>query len=230
MEVNSKHIVKLQGKPFITYDGLLDMAHQMGIVSLETELVDKDPYIFRAVAKTETQTFTGYGDADNTNVNSMIAKHKIRMAETRAKARALRDLTNVGMCSVEEMGGEDIRGGNSVTYDDAKETFDDISPEEAPDSKLQEAFPDGGYEEPNEKLISEAQQKRLFALAGYKEDKDVAKNIVQKLLTEYNLKTTGEIKKGKEYNEICDKAEVMLADHLVPAGPDVGDGDNMPLY
>ena len=124
----------------------------------------------------------------------------------------------------------DLKNGSSVTYETAKETFDDISPEEVPDSKLQEAFPDGGYEEPNEKLISEAQQKRLFALAGYKEDKDVAKNIVQKLLTEYNLKTTGEIKKGKEYNEICDKAEVMLADHLVPAGPDVGDGDNMPLY
>ena len=107
VDVNKKHVVQLQGKDFITYDGLLDMAHQMGILSIETELINKDPYIFRAVAKTETQTFTGYGDADNSNVNSMIAKHKIRMAETRAKARALRDLTNVGMCSVEEMGGDD---------------------------------------------------------------------------------------------------------------------------
>ena len=106
MEVNRKHVVQLQGKDFITYDGLLDMAHQMGLVSIETELIDKDPYIFKAVAKTETQLFVGHGDADESNVNKMIARHKIRMAETRAKARALRDLTNVGMCSVEEMGGD----------------------------------------------------------------------------------------------------------------------------
>jgi hypothetical protein len=107
MEVDKRHVVKLQGKDFITYDGLLDMAHQMGLVSIETELIDKDPYIFKAVAKTETQMFTGHGDADESNVNKMIVRHKIRMAETRAKARALRDLTNVGMCSVEEMGGDD---------------------------------------------------------------------------------------------------------------------------
>ena len=106
MNVDKKHIVQLQGKDFITYDGLLDMAHQMGLVSIETELIDKDPYIFKAVAMTEKQKFTGFGDADDGNVNKMIAKHKIRMAETRAKARALRDLTNVGMCSVEEMGGD----------------------------------------------------------------------------------------------------------------------------
>jgi hypothetical protein len=205
MEVNKKHVVQLQGKDFITYDGLLDMAHQMGLVSIETELVDKDPYIFRAVAKTEGQTFTGYGDADNNNVNSMIAKHKIRMAETRAKARALRDLTNVGMCSVEEMGGEsDYKPADAET---AKEVFN---------PKLKD-LPDGGYEAPKTNTISEAQQKRLFGLAGYAEDKDRAKGIVQELLDEYKLKSTAEIKKGKEYNEICEKAELLLADCLVPA-------------
>ena len=201
MEVNRKHVVQLQGKDFITYDGLLDMAHQMGLVSIETELVDKDPYIFRAIAKTEAQTFTGYGDADNNNVNSMIAKHKIRMAETRAKARALRDLTNVGMCSVEEMGGEEQPTTSKV----AEEVFDD---------KLKD-LPDNGYEEPKTNTITEPQQKRLFALAGFAEDKERAKEIVQNLLDEYKLKSTSEIAKGKEYNEICEKAEVMLADYLV---------------
>ncbi len=106
-QVDKKFILEMQGKPFITFDGLLDMAHQMGMVSLETEMISTDPYIFKAVVKTEAQTFTGHGDAAPDNVNRMIKPHMIRMAETRAKARALRDLTNVGMCSVEELGGDD---------------------------------------------------------------------------------------------------------------------------
>ena len=135
MEVDKRHVVKLQGKDFITYDGLLDMAHQMGLISIKTELVGKDPYIFKATARTESQEFDGYGDADNDNVNKMIAKHKIRMAETRAKARALHDLTNVGMCSVEEMGGDadysDKHDRGSIAVDpDAVDTSDlDVSDE-----------------------------------------------------------------------------------------------------
>ncbi len=114
-QVDKKFIVELQGKPFITFDGLLDMAHQMGMVSLETEMIDTNPYIFKAVVKTETQTFTGHGDAAADNVNRMIKPHMIRMAETRAKARALRDLTNVGMCSVEELGGDDAPTPNRAS-------------------------------------------------------------------------------------------------------------------
>ena len=218
MNVDKKHVVQLQGKDFITYDGLLDMAHQMGLLSIETELVDKDPYIFRAVAKTETQTFTGYGDADNENVNKMIAKHKIRMAETRAKARALRDLTNVGMCSVEEMGGDDAdRHGNSTIYDKAVETFNstpaediEITDDDMPASFKQAEEMFGGEAKKPASFITDNQQKRLFALAGYKEDKEMAKEIVQKLLDDRELKSTKEIKKS-EYEEICQEAEVMLA-------------------
>ncbi len=110
MNVDPKFVVELQGKQFITYDGLLSLAHNMGLLSIKTELVkhDSEITIFRATAKTEGQEFDGYGDATPQNVNSMIAKHRLRMAETRAKARALRDLTNVGMVAVEELGGDDV--------------------------------------------------------------------------------------------------------------------------
>jgi len=42
MQVDKKFIVKLQGKEFILYDGLLDMAHQMELQSITTEMVQYD--------------------------------------------------------------------------------------------------------------------------------------------------------------------------------------------
>ncbi|WZL74234.1 hypothetical protein QBE52_05720 [Clostridiaceae bacterium 35-E11] len=111
MPVDRRFILNLQGKDYITYEGLLDAAHKKGLTGIETELIsyngDNGQTIFKAIAKTENQSFTGYGDADFSNVNSMIQKHIIRMAETRAKARALRDLTNIGMAAIEELGGDD---------------------------------------------------------------------------------------------------------------------------
>lgn len=51
--------------------------------------------------------FGGLGDANPGNVNRRVAAHLIRMAETRAKARALRDAVNIGVVALEELGGED---------------------------------------------------------------------------------------------------------------------------
>ncbi len=126
--VDKRFIVSLQGKEFILYDGLLDMAHQMELQSIKTEMVQYDGkvVIFKATATTKDgRSFDGYGDATTENVNKMIAKHMIRMAETRAKARALRDLTNVGMCSVEELGGDE-----AASYEKAKQTFGGKATEE----------------------------------------------------------------------------------------------------
>ena len=61
--------------------------------------------IARARAESKLgETFTDVGDATPTNCNSKVAKHLLCMASTRAKARALRDFTNVGMTALEELG------------------------------------------------------------------------------------------------------------------------------
>lgn len=112
-KINEKFIVNLKGKDFVTYEGLLDLAHQEGLVSIDVELLqipskeNGDIAIAKAIAKTKDRTFVDIGDAGPNSVNSMIKPHIIRMASTRAKARALRDLTNVGMTAIEELGDEE---------------------------------------------------------------------------------------------------------------------------
>ncbi len=103
-------MIERQGKRHVLYAGLLDEAHARGLRSIETELLqvpNGEVAIARAVARTEDGKFTGIGDASPENVGRMIAPHIIRMAETRAKARALRDAINVGVAALEELGGDD---------------------------------------------------------------------------------------------------------------------------
>jgi len=112
--IPQEYMIKLQGKDFITHRGLLAIAHEKGLHSIETELITEptaDIIVFKATAIINTgvheKKFTGYGDASKSNVNANIAPHMIRMAETRAVNRALRLATNVGMCSAEETKEED---------------------------------------------------------------------------------------------------------------------------
>lgn len=113
MNIDKKFIVNLQGKEFILYNGLMDLAHQEGLISIDVELIqvpnedNEMTAIAKATAKTKDKTFVDIGDASPKSVNRMIAPHIIRMASTRAKARALRDLTNVGMTALEELGGDE---------------------------------------------------------------------------------------------------------------------------
>jgi hypothetical protein len=105
--------VERDGKTFVLYAGLLDMAHTRGLKAITTTLVqipnelNGNVAICHATVEIEQGTFTGIGDAAPTNVNRMMAPHLIRMAETRAKARALRDAVNVGVTAVEELSDGD---------------------------------------------------------------------------------------------------------------------------
>jgi hypothetical protein len=46
----------------------------------------------------------GHGDADPSNVSSLVRGAEMRVAETRAVNRALRKAYGIGICSVEEIG------------------------------------------------------------------------------------------------------------------------------
>lgn len=111
--MKKEYIINWQGTDFVKYEGLLDEAHQQGLCRVATTLIqvphDDNGRVAIVAAEVETSkgTFCGIGDAAPGNVNRMIVPHLIRMAETRAKARALRDAINVGVTALEELGDMD---------------------------------------------------------------------------------------------------------------------------
>ena len=110
-KLDERFIKQIEGKDFALYSGLLDLAHQKNLTSMEVDLLqyptkeNEHTAICRATGKTAGGgIFIDVGDANPMNCNAKVAKHIIRMASTRAKARCLRDLTNIGMTCLEELG------------------------------------------------------------------------------------------------------------------------------
>lgn len=119
--VRKEFMVERQGRSFCLYAGLLDLAHQQGLKSIRTELVQIPSEANNRVAISvativlekdgQERIFTGIGDAAPNNVAPAMQTCLIRMSETRAKARALRDAVNIGVAAFEELGEEDAFDG-----------------------------------------------------------------------------------------------------------------------
>ena len=113
--MRDEFLITRQGKQYVLFAGLLDEAHSRGLRGIDTELIqvpnegNGNVAIVKATAEMEDgRHFSGIGDASPENVGRNIVPHVIRMAETRAKARALRDAVNVGATALEELSdGED---------------------------------------------------------------------------------------------------------------------------
>jgi hypothetical protein len=113
LRLNEKFIKNIQGRDFVLYAGLLDLAHQKGLSKVEVlPLQYPSPEngnvaICRAVVETKLGSFSDVGDASPDNCSYRVRKHVLRMASTRAKARAFRDFLNIGITCLEELGDLD---------------------------------------------------------------------------------------------------------------------------
>lgn len=119
--MRDEFLITRHGKQYVLFAGLMEEAHERGLRGIDTELLQlpSDENAHTAVAKATVEmddghTFSGLGDASPENVSRSIAVHLIRMAETRAKARALGDAVNVGATALEELSdGDDAPPGSS---------------------------------------------------------------------------------------------------------------------
>jgi len=106
------HIVILGDRPYVTREGLLYYARKSGeLTSIRVELLErgKGYCIVKATVYTKDGgIFEALGDASESNTNRMVSPHLIRMAETRAINRALREAFPIGLCSYEELSETDV--------------------------------------------------------------------------------------------------------------------------
>jgi hypothetical protein len=113
-KLDERFLSNIQGKDFVLYAGLLDLAHQKGLQKIYVEAIQFPSKengmeaICKAVIESKQhEIYAEWGDANPNNTNRKIAAHILRMAATRAKARALRDFTNIGITCLEELGDFD---------------------------------------------------------------------------------------------------------------------------
>jgi hypothetical protein len=109
--MKSEFIVHRDGCSYVMYAGLLDQAHEAGLVRVATTLLQAPDEslgcraIVSAVVQTERGTFGGIGEAVMNEGNFAPAAWTIDAAELRAKAKAFRDALNIHLETVEETFG-----------------------------------------------------------------------------------------------------------------------------
>ena len=112
LSVSRGEVLFIDGKWYVTHAGLLRIALRQCCCGIRTVLQERqsDPiacrWVFKATVykRPGSKGFVGYGDADPSNVSSLVHGAEMRVAETRAVNRALRKAYGIGLCSVEELG------------------------------------------------------------------------------------------------------------------------------
>jgi hypothetical protein len=124
LSVAAGELKLLDNKWYVTHAGLLRIAkrnHCSGMrTAIEKNLSDpaSNRWVFKATVykSPRSRGFVGYGDADPSNVSSLVHGAEMRVAETRAVNRALRKAYGIGLCSVEELGSVPSRSNDSRSF------------------------------------------------------------------------------------------------------------------
>lgn len=131
LSVAAGHLQLLENRWYVTHSGLLHIAHRRRCVGIKTTVEDRlsDPvanrWVFKATVykSAGSKGFVGYGDADPSNVSTLVHGAEMRIAETRAVNRALRKAYGIGLCSVEELGSLSSNSGRTRDHEPSAKHF-----------------------------------------------------------------------------------------------------------
>ncbi len=112
LAIANSEVLLLQGKWYVTHAGLLRLAHRNRCSGIRVQPLREfcdaaaSRWVFKATVykSPRSKGFVGFGDAEPSNVSSLVRGAEMRVAETRAVNRALRKAYGIGLCSVEEIG------------------------------------------------------------------------------------------------------------------------------
>jgi hypothetical protein len=105
-------LLYLDRRWYVTHSALLRLANRARCLGIRVQPIREfcdasvSRWVFKATVykSPRSRGFVGYGDADPSNVSSLVHGAEMRVAETRAVNRALRKAYGIGLCSVEELG------------------------------------------------------------------------------------------------------------------------------
>jgi hypothetical protein len=110
--IEAGDLLLIDAKWYVTHPGLVHLATRKRCCGIDVRIIRQlchppsARWAFKAtVYKSPTcRGFVGFGDADPSNVSSVVRGAEMRVAETRAVNRALRKAYGIAICSAEELG------------------------------------------------------------------------------------------------------------------------------
>lgn len=154
--INPKGMDVLGGKPYINHTGLLEIAKRIGMAGIKVEPVHRatkeEPWAeYKATVAMKDGSFYedyGYGSRDSIKMSSLHNADFINMTTiTRAKNRALRGATGMGLVSAEEIMGQPT-ASNETKLDQIEAPKNSISEEDRM-SELKELIKQAGRTQKN---------------------------------------------------------------------------------
>ena len=120
LSLSKGELLWIRDKWYVSHSGLLQIAHRRKCLEIRTTVQEQltspslNRWVFKAtVRKSLKETFDGYGDADPSNVSALVQGAEMRVAETRAVNRTLRDCGHAHECGRREV--KECRGKHCPT-------------------------------------------------------------------------------------------------------------------
>lgn len=110
LDPDPRYLRTINGRRFILYAGLIELAKRSSLISLEVEIQQfpSEANGHTAVARSTAVLANGrkasdIGEANPLNLDSRVVIFPLSLAATRSKARCLRNLLGVSMTAIEEL-------------------------------------------------------------------------------------------------------------------------------